>query len=152
MANAAQLEKMYHDLAIMLQAGIPILRTFDIAVENTSGRLLPVLKKISEALSQGTTLSEAMARHARVFARFDRMLVKAADQSGNLDACCEMLSQWYQFRRRLKRTVVGGILLPFLIFHLAALIFPLPDLILGESGFYGYWGACLACSLFCIPH
>ena len=140
MANAAQLEKMYHDLAIMLQAGIPILRTFDIAVENTSGRLLPVLKKISEALSQGTTLSEAMARHARVFARFDRMLVKAADQSGNLDACCEMLSQWYQFRRRLKRTVVGGILLPFLIFHLAALIFPLPDLILGESGFYGYWG------------
>jgi type IV pilus assembly protein PilC len=140
MASSNQLEKMYHDLAVMLQAGIPILRTFDIAIENTTGGLQPVLKQISEALTQGTTLSEAMDMHARVFARFDRMLVKAADQSGNLDACCEMLSQWYQFRMRLKRIVVGGILLPFFIFHVAAFIFPLPNLILGESGFYGYLG------------
>jgi type II secretory pathway component PulF len=140
MASSDQLEKMYHNLAVMLQAGIPILRTFDIAIENTRGGLQPVLKQISEALSQGTTLSEAIDTHTRVFARFDRMLVKAADQSGNLDACCEMLSQWYQFRRRLKRIVVGGILVPFLIFHVAAFIFPLPNLILGESGFYGYLG------------
>jgi len=140
MASSDQLEKMYHDLAVMLQAGIPILRTFDIAVENTGGGLKPILKRISHALSQGTTLTDAMDMHPRVFAHFDRMLVKAADQSGNLDACCEMLSQWYQFRRRLKRIVLAGILLPFFIFHIAALIFPLPNFILGELGFLGYLG------------
>lgn len=140
MISAGQLEKMYHELAIMLQAGIPILRTLDIAIENTAGGLKPILKQISDALSQGSTLSEAMGRHARVFSQFDRMLVRAADQSGSLDACCEMLSQWYQFRRRLQRIVLGGLLMPFLIFHVAAFIFPLPGLILGEGGLFDYLG------------
>ena len=138
MISAGQLEKMYHELAIMLQAGIPILRTLDIAIENTAGGLKPILRQMSDALSQGSTLSEAMGRHGRVFAQFDRMLVRAADQSGSLDACCDMLSQWYQFRRRLRRIVLGGLLMPFLIFHVAALVFPLPGLILGEGGLWGY--------------
>jgi len=140
MAGSEQLDKMYHNLAVMLQAGIPILRTFDIAVENTRGGLNPVLKQVAHALSQGATLSDAMDMYPRVFSRFDRMLVKAADQSGNVGACCEMLSQWHQFQRRLKRIVVAGLLLPFFIFHIAAFIFPLPNLILGESGFFGYLG------------
>ncbi len=48
-----QLEKLYHDLAVMLQAGIPILRTFEIAIENTRGRLNPILRQISTALEDG---------------------------------------------------------------------------------------------------
>lgn len=140
MVTSDQLDKLYHDLAVMLQGGIPILRTLEIAIENTRGKLNPVLRRISHDLSQGTPLSDAMSMHPRVFCEFDRTLVRAADHSGALGDCCEMLSQWYQFRRRLKRIVLGGIFMPFLVFHVAALIYPVANSILGESGFLGYVG------------
>ena len=132
MGYGNQLITVYHNLATMLNAGLPILRSMDRAAEYSKGSLKRTLIQVQNALSkEGKTVHEAMDDHPRVFGEFDRTVVRAADESGNLEACFKMLSEWYEFQRRMKRIVFRGLIYPVLIIHIAAIVIQLPQLILG---------------------
>ncbi|MCF7973495.1 MAG: type II secretion system F family protein [Phycisphaerae bacterium] len=132
MGYSNQLITVYHNLATMLNAGLPILRSMDRAAEYAKGSLKRTLIHVLNALSQeGKTVHEAMDEHPRVFREFDRTVIKAADQSGNLEACFKMLSEWYEFQRRMRRIVFRGLTYPVFIIHAAAFVIQLPGLILG---------------------
>lgn len=124
MGYSDQLITVYYNLATMLDAGLPILRSLDRVAEQAKGSLKRTLLQVEHALSrEGKTVHEAMDAHPKVFAEFDRTVVKAADQSGNLDACFKMLSEWYEFLRRMKRIVLTGVVLPLIMLHFAFLLF-----------------------------
>jgi hypothetical protein len=80
-----------------------------------------------------------MADYPRVFKRFDRTLIKAADQTGNLDLCFRLLTQWYEFVIKLQRIIMTGMLLPLFVLNVAAFVVPLPSLLLQDDiGFLRY--------------
>ena len=128
MGRANELIAVYNGFGTMLEAGIPLLRVFESLKESHKRFMCRVLTEMSDALGQGHTLSEAMDDHPHLFARFDRTLIGAAEQSGNLDVCFGMLAEWYEFVRRLKRTMVSGLILPLFVLHIAAAIVPAVDL------------------------
>jgi type IV pilus assembly protein PilC len=133
MGYGNQLITVYHNLATMLNAGLPILRSMDRAAEYAKGSLKKVLIQVQTALStEGKTVHEAMDEHPKVFGEFDRTVVRAADQSGNLEACFKMLSEWYEFQRKMRRIVFRGLTYPVFIIHMAAFVIQLPGLILGN--------------------
>lgn len=138
MGRTNQLIVVYTGFATMLEAGISLLRVFEFFRESHKGSMRRVLNGMSEALNQGRTLSEAMNDHPHLFARFDRTLIGAAEQSGNLDMCFGMLAEWYEFVRRLKRTMVSGLVLPLFVLHIAAAIVPAVELALGGTDIGGY--------------
>ena len=138
MGYSSQLITTYHHLATMLNAGIPVLRAFDRASETARGSLKRHLLRLHEMLGRGRTVSEAVNDCPRVFSNFDRTMIKAADDSGNLDACFAMLSEWYGFLRRMKWTVIKGMVYPLLMIHAAAFLMPLPALILGRITFMNF--------------
>lgn len=138
MGRINQLIVVYTGFATMLEAGISLLRVFEFFRESHKGSMRRVLNGMSEALNQGRTLSEAMNDHPHLFARFDRTLIGAAEQSGNLDMCFGMLAEWYEFVRRLKRTMVSGFILPLFVLHIAAAIMPAVELALGGTDVGGY--------------
>ena len=138
MGRTSQLIVVYTGFATMLEAGISLLRVFEFLRESHKGPMRRVLTGMSEALNQGRTLSEAMNDHPHLFARFDRTLIGAAEQSGNLDMCFGMLAEWYEFVRRLKRTMVSGFILPLFVLHIAAAIMPAVELALGGTDVGGY--------------
>jgi type II secretory pathway component PulF len=43
-----------------------------------------------------------------------------------------MLSNWYEFRNRIKGILISGLILPILIFHIMVFIVPLPSMVLGK--------------------
>lgn len=67
------------------------------------------------------------------------MLVEVAEISGKLPQSLKLLSQWYEFCDRLKHILISGLLLPATIITIAAPIFPLPYLILGQITFVKYF-------------
>ncbi|HON90250.1 MAG TPA: type II secretion system F family protein [Sedimentisphaerales bacterium] len=134
----SRLARAYYDLSVMLDAGVPIMRAFDIVIESRRGYFKRVLSQVRDSLSKGSSLAESMERHRHVFPTLDRMLVEAAEHSGSVGQVFKMLSEWHEFVQRIVSRMLMGLAYPFLILHAAAFTFPLPRFILGQLGLRQY--------------
>ncbi|MHC4757774.1 MAG: type II secretion system F family protein [Planctomycetota bacterium] len=129
------LSQAYHDLSTLLDAGVPILRSLKTVLPGLKGKQKKAFEGLLESVSQGDSLSESMVMYPRVFTLLDVSVIKAADISGNLPQLLKMLSEWYEFRTRLKRIVKSGLLLPFFVLHIAAIFPPLIFFLVGQTSF-----------------
>lgn len=137
MGARSRLAQAYYDLATLLDAGVPILRAFDILIEGRQGPMKYTLRHVRESLSKGAGLAESMGRQGRIFPEMDRMLIEAAETSGSLGDSFKMLSQWHEFVHRITRRIQMGLIYPFLILHLGACVSGVPDLVLGNASIPG---------------
>lgn len=130
--------RVYHDLAVMLEAGLPILRALDTVRRGTAWHMASALRSIRENVARGDTLAHAMGSHPRLFAEFDRRVIGAAETSGRLDECLGILAEWYEFQDRMARRSLAGLILPLITITIASFVFPLPSLVLQqiEGGAY----------------
>lgn len=133
-----KLATIYHNLAVMLDAGLPIIKSLDTVSEGLQGHLRKIFSDISNSVSRGNRLADSMAEYPKVFADLDVMLVKTAEMSGELPNCFKMLSNWYEFRNRIKKIILSGLFLPLLIFHILVLIVPMPSMVLGKISMAEY--------------
>jgi type II secretory pathway component PulF len=138
MGARSQLAQAYYDLATLLDAGVPILRSLDILIEGRKGFFQRVFVQMRESLSKGASLSESMGCHRNVFPELDRMLVQAAETAGSLGESFKMLSQWHEFVHRITRRMQMGLVYPILILHMGACIAAAPSLALGVVTISGY--------------
>lgn len=133
MSSKTRLGQAYYDLSVMMDAGVPILRSLDVAIEGRQGRLKRVLTQIRDSISKGSDLSTALSEHHSVFPLMDRMLIEAAETAGSLGLSFKMLSQWHEFVHRITRQLQVGLIRPFLILHVAVFVFGLPGLVAGRT-------------------
>ncbi len=130
---------LYHNLYLMLDAGVPILKSLRTVGSGVKGKRAKTFAEISDIVADGNSLAEAMARFPKVFDPLDVLVVEAGETSGNLSEILNDLSDWYNFRNRIKRTILSGLVLPVMIIHIAAFLIPVPLLILGGIGLSGYF-------------
>ena len=130
---------MYHKLSVLLRAGVPILQSLRNAAKTSKGKIRRALSVVADSVSRGDSLVEAMSRHPKIFMPLDVILVEAGAESGNLTDVLEFLSRWYNFRNRLRRTIVSGMVFPIFLIHFAAVIGPAPAFILKQYGTTQYY-------------
>lgn len=131
MAN--KLGVFYHNLATMLEAGVPILRALQTAQSGFSRGHRRTITQVIEHIRQGDSLAAAMARYPWTFRRLDRVLVDVGETSGNLPDCLQALAHWYEVRQRSQRILLKGLPYPSFIINAVFFILPLPPLIMGET-------------------
>lgn len=127
----------------MLAAGVPLIRSLRTISAGQKGRLQRAFSGVTEAIREGTPLTEALAMYPRVFAQLDVMIIGAAEESGNLSEAFDQLAQWCEFSKRIKSRIVSGLALPIFIIHLAAFLTPLPRLIFAGGGVEEYFRVAL---------
>jgi type II secretory pathway component PulF len=120
---------LYHNLSIMLNAGMPIIRT--IQTVHKQGRIGRVFKKIESDIMSGMSLADIVERYHGEFQPIDRTLIAVGEKTGQTAEMFEMLSQWYAFRQRLSRTLRIGLLLPVFYIHAASILIPVVPFALG---------------------
>jgi type II secretory pathway component PulF len=128
---ASTLALAYHNLSIMLDAGVPVLRSLNTVASGSEPRLRAAFRKLAETVSKGNPLAETMAQSPKIFAPLDVMLVQAAEESGNLPQALELLSKWHEFSGRITRKMLSAMTLPIVLIHVTAFIAPLPAFALG---------------------
>jgi type IV pilus assembly protein PilC len=138
MSLKTRLGQAYYDLSVMLDAGVPILRSLDITIEGRQGYLKRILSQIRDSISKGSDLATALSEHRNVFPQLDRMLIEAAETSGALGPSFRMLADWHEFVHKITRRLQMGLIYPFLMLHMAAFVFGLPGLILGRTSLPQY--------------
>lgn len=136
---AKTLATAYHNLATMLEAGLPVKRCLNTIVAGLTGKLCEAFSAIARAISDGQTISDTMAKFPKFFSPLDILVVQAAEQSGKLPQAFELLSKWHDFNNRLHRILLSGMLFPLLIITVAAFVAPVPKLVLGGFNFLRYF-------------
>lgn len=120
---------LYHNLAIMLNSGVPIIRALQNA--HKVGRYGRLFKEVEADVASGMSLADIVELHKKEFEPLDRTLITIGEQTGQTAEMFEMLSQWYAFRQRVSRTIRAGMLLPMFYIHAASILIPVVPFALG---------------------
>ncbi|MBN1766090.1 MAG: type II secretion system F family protein [Sedimentisphaerales bacterium] len=111
---------LYNNLSAMLNAGLPIIRSLDIAADRVKWRLREAMKVVARDVKQGISMAEAMAKFPRIFAPLDVLAIHVGETSGNMPDSLKTLADWYAIGDRLRRIILSGMIMPLLVLHVAA--------------------------------
>lgn len=82
-------------LSTLFEAKVPITQSLQtLAAESSSSVVRSTVEEILEDVSGGSSLSQAMARHPGVFSRFIISMVRAGEESGQLEAVFRYLADY----------------------------------------------------------
>ncbi len=106
------------DLTALLDAGLPVDRSLKTLVDATENQNFKnKINDILKAIESGSDLSEAMARHPRIFTEFYVNMVKAGEAGGILDNVLERLGLFLETSQELKDYIKTAMVYPlFLLF------------------------------------
>jgi type IV pilus assembly protein PilC len=118
-----QRAELFHQLAQLTSAGMPILRALEQIKRSPPHRSYrEPLQRLLDGLARGATITESLQAFDWLPA-FDLALIGAGEKSGRLDACFRMLADYYNDRARLIRQVISQLIYPTALIHFAAFIF-----------------------------
>src|SRR5262245_15991435 len=127
-----QRAQFYQQFGQLLAAGISVLNALELLRQNPPNA---AFKKPSENLmpqiSDGANLTDAIRHQGKWLPEFDIALIQAGEHSGRLDAVFRMLSNYYDDRARILRQMLGDLMYPAFILHMAIFIFPMISLFNG---------------------
>ena len=115
------LTQFTRQLSTLQDAGLPVLRSISILEQQQKpGMLKNVLKQTGEDVEGGATLSEAMARHPKVFNRLYTNMVAAGEAGGVLDVILQRLAEFLEKAQKLKSKVIGAMIYPAVVITIAS--------------------------------
>ncbi|MBE7196993.1 MAG: type II secretion system F family protein [Parafilimonas terrae] len=120
------------DLAMLLRGGVALDEALLILAPLAGDRgLARVLRDLNASLGEGRSLSEALARHPRLFSPIYIKMIEAAEASGSLSEALTALVAERQRGERLRRRLVSAISYPVFLVGaaLCVLVFVLVYLI-----------------------
>lgn len=108
------------ELAAMVNAGLPIMKGFDILSRKGDDRKLEdVVFHVRESVKGGMTLSASLAKHPGVFSPMYISLIRAGEISGELPEILDRLASFLEKEIKLQRKVRAAMTYPILVFFFA---------------------------------
>ncbi len=110
-------------MAILINAGLPVVRSIKILEgQLKAGVLKNALMDVGDDVEGGSSLSEAMSKHPKVFDKLYVNMVKAGEAGGVLDTILERLADFREKTQKLKKQIVAAMLYPSFVISAAVLI------------------------------
>jgi type IV pilus assembly protein PilC len=110
-------------LATLIDAGLPLLRGLMVLEKQERD---PVLKatiaKLSDAVQGGSTFSEGLAQHPKIFNKLYINMVKAGEVGGVLELVLIRLAEFQEKAQRVKNKVVAAMFYPIIVLVIAIII------------------------------
>lgn len=124
--SSKKLAYFTRQFSTLVDAGLPLVRSLRILMEQErAGTLKNVLTDIIEDVQGGASLSEAMARHPKVFDNLYCNMVRAGEAGGVLEDVLRRLSEFMDKSQKLKRRVIGALIYPTAVITIAGAILAL---------------------------
>jgi type IV pilus assembly protein PilC len=101
------------ELMVLLKAGLPIMKIFDVLVERGSQPgFVEALKAVQRDIRSGSAMSDAMAKHPGYFSDLYVSSLRAGEKSGNL---VEVITRFMDYQKKIlevKKKVTGALAYP----------------------------------------
>lgn len=121
--TAKELAVFTRQLGVLLKAGMPLLRGLEVLGRQEKNRAFrKIVEALADGIRSGGALSEAMARHPRVFDRLYVNMLKAGEAGGVLDVVLERLAKFQEKSLQLRGKVKAAMVYPLIVMVVAVLI------------------------------
>ena len=109
--------------ATMIDAGLPLVKCLELLGDNEEHKTFKrIINDVRSDIEQGTTLSDAMAKHPGAFDDLYCNLVAAGEVAGILDTVMNRLAEQIEKAQKLRRRVKGAFTYPVIVFVVAIVI------------------------------
>jgi type IV pilus assembly protein PilC len=117
------LQVFSRQFATMIEAGLNVVTALVILEEQTEDKkLAKVITELRADVEGGLLLSEAMARHPRIFSRLFISMIEAGEAAGILDVVLDRVAYQIEKETRIKRRVKGAMMYPLMVMSFATLV------------------------------
>ncbi|MCX7017933.1 MAG: type II secretion system F family protein [bacterium] len=107
-------------LATLIDAGLPIIRSLNILTEQVESAVFKEkIKQIAQDIEQGSSLSEAMAKHPKVFDKLYVSMVRAGEIGGVLEAVLNKIAEFLEKRQFIIGKVRSAMMYPLIVMTMA---------------------------------
>jgi len=121
--KARHVTVMARQLATMISSGLSLLRALYVLEEQTEApKLKRAIIEVRHDVEAGLALSQALAKHPKIFNDLFVAMVRAGETGGNLEEVLERVAIQLEKDDHLKRTVRSAMVYPILIGVFAVLV------------------------------
>ena len=121
--KGAHLTVFYGQLADLLRAGVPMLRSLDVlAKQGASGVLSQAVRELREDVAGGMSLGDAMGKHPLVFSELHASMVRAGESGGFLEDVLQRIAIFSERQDELKNKLIGSMIYPCILVTLGGMV------------------------------
>src|SRR4051812_42323328 len=110
-------------LATLIDAGLPLLRGLNVLAKQEKDLVLKnTINALADGVQGGSTFSESMAQHPRIFNKLYINMVKAGELGGVLELVLNRLAEFQEKAQKIKNKVVSAMAYPVIVLMIAVVI------------------------------
>lgn len=110
-------------LATMIEAGIPLIQSFDIVSKGqTNERMKDLIETLKKDVESGLMLAEALRKHPVFFNELFCNLVDAGEKSGSLDIMLDKVATYKEKIESIKKKIKKALTYPMAVIAVAFLV------------------------------
>ncbi len=107
-------------LATLVEAGLPLLRSLNVLAKQERDKLMKkTIIKIADSVQSGSTFSDALALHPRIFNDLYVSMVKAGEVGGVLELVLTRLSEFQEKAAKIKNKIIAAMVYPGIVMTMA---------------------------------
>ena len=107
-------------LATLVDSGLPLLRSLNVLAKQERDKLLKkTINKLADSVQSGSTFSDALALHPRIFNNLYVNMVKAGEVGGVLELVLTRLSEFQEKAAKIKNKVLAAMVYPAIVMTMA---------------------------------
>jgi type IV pilus assembly protein PilC len=107
-------------LATLIDSGLPLLRSLNVLERQERDKLLKkTINKLADSVQSGSTFSDALALHPRVFNDLYVNMVKAGEVGGVLELVLTRLSEFQEKAAKIKNKIISAMVYPIIVMTMA---------------------------------
>jgi general secretion pathway protein F len=104
------------ELSALLSAGLPLDRSLNILSGiSESKNMKNIIQSILKSIREGSSFSDALQRHPKVFPRLYINMIRAGEAGGVLDVVLDKLNEFLESSKELKEHVVSVMIYPLIL-------------------------------------
>ncbi len=110
-------------LATLIDSGLPLLRGLTVLAKQEPNPVLrATLNALSDSVQGGSTFSESLAQHPKIFNKLYVNMVKAGELGGVLEVVLARLAEYAEKANKLKNKIVSAMVYPVIVMFIAVAI------------------------------
>ncbi len=104
------------ELSALLEAGLPLDRSLNILAGIAEGKdNQALIQAVLRSIREGSSFSDALQRHPKIFPRLYVNMVKAGEAGGVLAVVLEKLTEFLESTKELKEQVLSSMIYPIIL-------------------------------------
>lgn len=121
--KGSHLTTFYSQLADLLKAGVPMMRSLDVlGKQSSTGSLMMTVREMREDVAGGMALGEAMAKYPHAFSPLHASMVRAGEQGGFLEDVLSRIAVFSERQDELRNKLLGAMIYPIILVVIATII------------------------------